>query len=329
MYTLEGKIAELFNVSDCGDKNNCSLSGNTETGSKTLFPGKKGSWESGGHADEVLGLSAGLDGRLLVSVGRDKLVRIWDTRLVGKSCIGTMKGHTDGITVRRLQKWIFGQCVSVVGDSVYTGSFDRTVREWSLLTQSCGLTDYGHTEAVTCMDIVDEDRVLTAGNDRSMRMWKINAGKHAIYKQTQPRSVESIVKVGGYAAVSSSDDGWLTYWKLGSRREVGSVFHPSAGWISALACIGGNSDVIFSGSQSGELGVWKISDASEESTTPPLESKGVIPGITGVVTGLQVSKTGAFLFGITSRESRLGRWVVRKNGGGVFVIGLDHKRIFS
>lgn len=44
----------------------------------------------------------GINGRLLISVGADRVVRIWDTRQVGKACIASMRGHQKEINVSDL-----------------------------------------------------------------------------------------------------------------------------------------------------------------------------------------------------------------------------------
>jgi WD40 repeat protein len=67
-----------------------------------------------------MALTVSPDGRLLVSGGRDKAIRVWD--LPGYRPLGVLSGHTSEV-----------HAVAVgPGGRLVSGSHDRTLRVWEL-----------------------------------------------------------------------------------------------------------------------------------------------------------------------------------------------------
>jgi ribosomal RNA-processing protein 9 len=65
-----------------------------ETQKKTFISlGKKK--DSNGHFDEVLAMALNYDGKMLVTAGKDRLIKLWDVH--SERLIDTLKGHKDTI----------------------------------------------------------------------------------------------------------------------------------------------------------------------------------------------------------------------------------------
>jgi len=79
---------KIYSVSkDC-----CILEFDLTQGTKSVFSlGEKFNDDLRAHTDEILACSLSRDGRILATGGKDKLLRLWDTR--SKECVRKFKGH--------------------------------------------------------------------------------------------------------------------------------------------------------------------------------------------------------------------------------------------
>ena len=71
----------------------------------------------------------------------------------------TLRGHTYEV-----------YCLTVVGDKVYSGSNDYTIRVWDTGTHECMTTLRGHTGSVYCLTVVG-DKVYSRSGDKTIRVW--------------------------------------------------------------------------------------------------------------------------------------------------------------
>lgn len=54
-----------------------------------------------------------------------------------------------------------------------SASFDRTIKLWSVEDRSYMDTLFGHQSEVLTIDCLRQERVLSAGRDRTVRIWKV------------------------------------------------------------------------------------------------------------------------------------------------------------
>ena len=130
-----------------GSKDNSVLHWDTETGKKKTVLRPR--WSRATHGDnqawegEVLCVANTSDGRYIVSSGRDKSIRVYDSRLK-HSEIKCLTGHRDVVT-----------CLSFRRDSysLFSGSMDRCLKHWDLNEMGYLETMFGH-QVSKCYDFL-------------------------------------------------------------------------------------------------------------------------------------------------------------------------------
>ena len=56
---------------------------------------------------------------------------------------------------------------------LFSGSFDRTIKIWNVEDRTYMSTLFGHQSEILSIDCLRKERVLTAGRDRSMQLFKV------------------------------------------------------------------------------------------------------------------------------------------------------------
>ena len=119
-----------------------------------------------GHTDSIFSLLLLPDGRL-VSGSSDKTIKVWNLKgKAGKQCEATLTGHLGGVLSLL---WVQGMGCFV------SASIDHTVKLWSLRELRCEMTMIGHTLPVSALVLIDEQRIVSASHDKTIRVWNIAA----------------------------------------------------------------------------------------------------------------------------------------------------------
>ncbi|MDY6990290.1 MAG: TIR domain-containing protein [Thermodesulfobacteriota bacterium] len=123
-----------------------------------------------GHTDQVNGVSVTADGRMAVSGGNDRTLRVWDVET--GECVKTFQGHTN-----------FVQSVSVTADGrMAVSGGHATVRVWDIETGECIKTlktfGEGYSGWIQSVSVTPDGRKAVSGdNDRTVRVWDIETGE--------------------------------------------------------------------------------------------------------------------------------------------------------
>ena len=75
--------------------------------------------------------------------------------------ITTLQGHTGAV-----------QCLTVVGNKLYSGSYDETIRVWDTDTHQHIATLQGHTDWVRYLTVVGS-KLYSGNDDRTIRVWAL------------------------------------------------------------------------------------------------------------------------------------------------------------
>jgi WD40 repeat protein len=132
-------------------------------------------------------------GRLVVSGGSDRIVRVWHA---GGELLHALAGHEDAVTAVAA-----GRTVAV------SASRDGTVRTWSLDGAALA-TLRGHEGRVLAVALDEErSRVVSAGEDGTVREWGLrsHALVHAVRSHGQPVNAVALSPDGARIVSGSSD----------------------------------------------------------------------------------------------------------------------------
>jgi WD40 repeat protein len=115
------------------------------------------------HDDVIYDLAFSPDGRLLVSCGYDRLIRVWD--VAQKKERRVLKDHSDAV---------YGVAFSPDGKLLASGSADRAVKVWDVSAGRRLHTLGEPTDWVYAVAWSPDGRHLAAaGVDRSIRVWEV------------------------------------------------------------------------------------------------------------------------------------------------------------
>ncbi|WP_370880939.1 WD40 repeat domain-containing protein [Streptomyces africanus] len=136
-------------------------------------------------------------------------------------------------------------CTEVNGrPTAVTGSEDRTVRMWDLITgDPVGSPMAGHTgaiEAVACTYLDGRPVAVTVSRDESVRLWDLGTcraiGAPMSGHSNRIRAVACLELDGRQVAVTGGWDHTLRVWDLGTGQAVGKPV-TGTGLVNTLACV--------------------------------------------------------------------------------------------
>lgn len=177
-----------------------------------------------GHTDGVRRARVAPHGRMLATAGQDGVVLLWDVR-TGEP-VDALRAHRGAV---HAVAW------SADGETLYSGGADGAVNLWNAGSRAYMDTLYGHASAVADMDTPHHpERVLTAGPDRTARLYKIPQESQLVFKS--PRAAGTLDRIAalphGWFATGSSA-GHVALWNPRRDTPMFSVHQAHAG--SAVA----------------------------------------------------------------------------------------------
>ena len=249
-----------------------------------------------GHTDLVTCVAS--QGDLIVSAGRDKMIRLWSKKKA--KCVAIFEGceHT-----------VYG--LAVRGDTLASGEGSSKaigiVRLWNIKTANSMCSLLEHSGTVWSIALGDEF-AASASFDMTAKVWAANAsdGASSLATLPHPNWVFSISMEGNLVATGCGDRN-VRLWSLSNfaclrtfAHGVGSASAPGAVAVSNLIFSVRLADnLLVSGSECGRLCVWSIAGDGECCTT--LNHGAAIKG-------LAISKKGSFVASAGGNLKKLVIW---------------------
>ena len=204
-----------------------------------------------GHEGAARAVAFSPDGRLAVSGGEDRTIRVWDAATGTEIARGV--GHTDEV---------LAVAFSPDGRRVLSGGRDRTLRLWDAASGKEVRRLAGHTDAVRCVAVSPDGRRALSGDGRALRLWDLASGNE-VRAWTAHDSVVTAVAFApdGRSAASGGGDHTAKRWDPQAGRELGRLVG-HAGAVSAVAYSPDARQVLTGGGE-GMVRLWDCATGKE------------------------------------------------------------------
>jgi WD40 repeat protein len=173
------------------------------------------------HVSEVSAAAFTSDGRQLVTIGDNGLVRLWDTTAKNRKHTLPLAG------VYRL--------VAIAPDDTFLAlaGYDRSVLIWDLAAQQPSAVLVGHTDTVNSVVIApDGSWLATAADDGTARIWDAETGQQRVILSADTGPVHAVaISPDGRWLAATSNDGSVRIWN--SAGEAAAMMRVGA---PAFAC---------------------------------------------------------------------------------------------
>lgn len=208
--------------------------------------------EHNGHRKEVTGIAvtAHPDGPLVVSVGADGNVLVWDPNLGKKPNRPTVPHNLPHpVAVRS----VAATPPTAKTMTVITGGTDGKIRVWDVSNREKLPTAWkaepedGHTSAVQAVAVSPDGRFFATAAGRDVFVWDLATAKKLYALAGEHRdNVGGVTFTPQNTLVTSSKDGTLKVWKLGTdKAAVLRTIDHRAGAVEALGASRDGARVLF------------------------------------------------------------------------------------
>ena len=163
--------------------------------------------------------------------------------------VHALQGHTDKVT---------SVAVSPDNRHIVSGSYEKTLRVWDLVTGRCLNTMKRHTNTIFSIAVSPDGRHIVSGSeDMTLRLWDLGNGRCLNTMKGHTSTVNSVaVSSDGRHIVSGSYEKTLRVWDLGTGRCL-NILQGHTGPVRSVA-VSPDGRHILSGSEDNTLRVWDL-----------------------------------------------------------------------
>ncbi|XP_052106696.1 F-box/WD repeat-containing protein 7-like [Mytilus californianus] len=205
-------------------------------------------WEKGrffvsptlrGHSQRVTAIDS--NGTCLVSGSEDKTLVTWN--MLTGSKIYTVRGHSDAVTAIKIQ-----------GHHIITGCADSAVRVFRIDNGDLEFSLFGHSGSVDHLGVSDHDYIISAGSDRTVRVWSSSERKLLRMFHAHTDEIECM-HCCGHMILTCSWDKLMVLYHVENDNPI-QVFE---GHSEAVSCCQFDEYKVVSGSADSDLRIWETS----------------------------------------------------------------------
>ncbi|GAQ90124.1 U3 snoRNP-associated 55-kDa protein RRP9 [Klebsormidium nitens] len=190
---------------------------NVEKGGSSALP-----LPEGARMKALLALAVSSDGRYLAAGGVDRSIHVWDVR--AHQYLRAFSGHRGTVSSLAFR----------VGTAqLFSGSFDRSIKLWSLDDMAYMDSLFGHQSEVVAVDCLRAERVLSAGRDRTCRLWKVPEETQLVFRG-HAAAIDCAALITPTDFISGSEDGSVALWSHVRKKPVHLVRGAHGAYRSTL-----------------------------------------------------------------------------------------------
>jgi WD40 repeat protein len=142
--------------------------------------------------------------------------------------------------------------LAVIGETLFSGSDDKTIKAWDIKTGKCIATFEGHESPVNSLAVVGET-LFSGSSDATIKAWNIKTGACIATFEGHEDEINSLAVVGE-TLFSGSDDKTIKAWDIKTGACI-ATFHGHKDTVYSLAVVG---EMLFSGSDDKTIKAWDI-----------------------------------------------------------------------
>lgn len=212
-----------------------------------------------GHTTWVECVAMHPEGRLLATCGDERSIKLWD--ITTGDCLKTWS--------RQHNEVVWSVAFSPDGQLLASGYDDGVVEVWDYAHEHCLWSAAAHQgSAVPGLAFSADGKLLaSAGKDATIAVWQPDTGQNLEIFSGHTDSVRSVNFNTDGLLVSSSYDGTVKVWQIGSEKGAGRCVdtlrgHTGIVWSSAV----GPAELLISGGHDGAVKLWQIRKNGEGGT---------------------------------------------------------------
>jgi WD40 repeat protein len=166
----------------------------------------------------------------------------------------TLEGHSN---------YINALAISSDGQTLVSGSADKTIKIWNISTGQEVHTLKGHSNYVNALVISSDGQTLVSGSaDKTIKVWNISTGKEIRTLKGHSNYVNALViSPDGQTLASGSADQTIKIWNISTGKENRTI-KGNFSYVNALA-ISPDGQTLVSGSADKTIKIWNISTGQE------------------------------------------------------------------
>ncbi|MEM9450683.1 MAG: NB-ARC domain-containing protein [Cyanobacteria bacterium P01_E01_bin.6] len=214
-----------------------------------------------GHTNRIWSVAFTADQMRLVSGSEDQTIRVWD---IGTGqCLHVLHGHTSWIcSVATGSSHVNSSSVeqgdTVERGAIASGSYDQTIKIWSLSTGRCIRTLSGHDNWVWTVAFSPNGQLIATGSgDHTVKVWEVATGQCLQTLYGHDSRVWAVTfNSNGQTLASCSSDHTIKLWDVTTgecRRTLDG--HTNLVWSIAFSA---DSRTLVSGSQDETIKQWDV-----------------------------------------------------------------------
>ena len=170
--------------------------------------------------------------------------------VIASELLQTLQGHTGRV---------YTVALSTDGQTVISGSWDKTVRIWNAASGELLQTLQGHTDAVRSVALSTDGQTVISGSwDKTVRIWNAASGELLQTLQGHTDAVRSVaLSTDGQTVISGSEDRTVRIWNAAS----GELLQTLQGHTRRVESVALSTDgqTVISGSEDETVRIWNAS----------------------------------------------------------------------